>query len=159
MNAKPTAVLLSRELFSTLPVWTWDRNGKHSVMHQESLKVHGFIPGFLNSSTINIFGLIILCCEGLSFHCMTFSSISILYSLDSSSITPTTVLIHVLTNQKCLQTFPNAPGAQNCPWLRTIALFKVWTLYVYKYSMNSSFGYKSINIIIYIFYELVTFGK
>ena len=109
MNAKPTDVLLCRELFSTLPVWTWDRNGKHPVMHQESLKVHGFIPGFLNSSTINIFGLIILCCEGLSFHCMTFSSISILYSLDSSSITTTTVLIHVLTNQKCLQTFPNAP--------------------------------------------------
>lgn len=74
-----------------------------------SLKVHGFIPGFLNSSTINILGLTILCCGGLSFHCMTFSSVSILYSLDSSSITPTTVLIHVLTSQKCLQTFPNAP--------------------------------------------------
>lgn len=30
MNTKATAVLLSRELFSKQPIWTWNRNGKIS---------------------------------------------------------------------------------------------------------------------------------
>ena len=44
---------------------------------------------FLNSSTIDILGWIILCCKGCPVHCRTFNSIPGLYPDNSTTTHPT----------------------------------------------------------------------
>lgn len=69
-----------------------------------------FNSEFLNPSTLNIWGGIILCWRACPVHCRVLSSIAGLYPLDISSSPPPGC-----DSQKCLQTLPMSPGGQNHP--------------------------------------------
>lgn len=63
--------------------------------------------GFLNFSTINIWGQTILCRRGCSVHCGMYNRVPGLYLLNTNSTS---------------QMLPSSPEGHNCPRLRTIGL-------------------------------------
>lgn len=68
-------------------------------------------PEFLNFSTVDIWGHIILCYRSCSVHCRMLSSISGLYLLNTSRTPPNPTW----NNQRCLQTLPKVPGRTKFP--------------------------------------------
>lgn len=76
--------------------------------------------GFLNHSTVDICGQIILCHGGCPVLCKTLSGTSGFYPLDASS----TLL--VMTTKDVSRHCQISPGGQNYPQLRTTGLSKLF---------------------------------
>lgn len=82
-----------------------------------------FLEPFLNLSNTDIFTRSFFVVGQYPVHCRVFSSIRGLYTLDASSIRPPPNTYPAVTIINVSNHWQISPGGQNCPWLRTTALF------------------------------------
>lgn len=82
-----------------------------------------FLEPFLNLSNTDIFTRSFLVVGQCPVHCRVFSSIRGLYTLDASSIRPSPNTYPAVTIINVSNHWQISPGRQNCPWLRTTALY------------------------------------